>query len=65
MITTLQNPLTLAAALSPVGLLANDEHRIEINNMQVGEVTQKLYTELTAIQTGAKPDLHGWVHVIK
>jgi branched-chain amino acid aminotransferase len=54
-----------AAVISPVGLLANDEYKIEINNMQVGEVTQKLYSELTGIQTGAKPDVHGWVHVIK
>ena len=32
-----------------------------VGNGGIGEVTQKLYDELTAIQWGKRPDPFGWV----
>lgn len=53
-----------AAVISPVGLLANHKQKIEINNMQVGDLTQKLHNEITSIQSGAIADRHSWVKII-
>ena len=36
----------------------------EINHSQIGEVSQKLYDELTGIQWGTKPDPFGWTDKI-
>ena len=54
-----------AAVITPVGLLANETQKIEINNMQVGELTQKLHTEISGIQDGTILDRHSWVKVLK
>ena len=32
----------------------------EINHNRIGELSQKLYNELTGIQWGTKPDPFGW-----
>lgn len=53
-----------AAVISPVGLLANDHYNLSINNGQVGEVTQKLHTEISGIQSGLIADRHNWVKVL-
>ena len=50
-----------AAVVSPIGELAEGDKKVTINNGQIGEVTQRLYDELTGIQWGRCPDVHGWI----
>ena len=49
-----------AAVISPVGELAYKHHRIAISGGHIGEVTQRLYDAIVAIQYGTAPDPHGW-----
>ena len=49
-----------AAVISPIGGLSYEGKEYEINHSQIGEVSQKLYDELTGIQWGKKPDPFGW-----
>ena len=51
-----------AAVISPIGELAEGDEKCIINNNQIGEVTQKLYDQLTGIQWGRVADPHGWVY---
>lgn len=53
-----------AAVVSPIGWLSYKDDEFEVNNGQIGEVTQKLYDELTGIQWGKLPDTHGWIHKV-
>jgi len=53
-----------AAVISPVGELANDHVKMQINNRQIGPITQYLYNEITAIQYGEKPDIFNWLEII-
>lgn len=50
-----------AAVISPIGELKIDDEHITIHNNEIGEVAQRLYDELTAIQNGRIPDPFGWV----
>ena len=50
-----------AAVISPIGELAEGDEKCIINNNQIGEVTQKLYDELTGIQWGRVADPHNWI----
>ena len=50
-----------AAVISPIGELAEGDEKCIINNNQIGEVTQKLYDELTGIQWGRVEDPHNWI----
>ena len=50
-----------AAVVSPIGELAEGGEKVIINNNQIGEITQKLYDELTGIQWGRVADPHGWI----
>ena len=50
-----------AAVVSPVGKLLYRDKEITINNNLIGSITQKLYDELTGIQTGSRPDKFGWI----
>ncbi len=50
-----------AAVVSPIGELAEGDEKAIINNNQIGEVTQKLYDELTGIQWGRVADPHNWI----
>ena len=50
-----------AAVVSPIGELAKGETKAIINNGQIGEVTQRLYDELTGIQWGRVEDTRGWI----
>jgi len=50
-----------AAVVSPIGELAWGEKKTIINNNQIGEITQKLYDEVTGIQWGRLEDPHGWI----
>ena len=50
-----------AAVVSPIGELAEGGEKVIINNNQIGEITQKLYDELTGIQWGRNADPHDWI----
>lgn len=50
-----------AAVVSPVGELSCDRFSLKLNNGKVGELTQRLYDEITGIQYGEKADPFGWV----
>ncbi len=49
-----------AAVVSPIGHLFYKGTEYTVSNNQIGEVTYKLYNELTAIQWGKAEDTHGW-----
>ena len=49
-----------AAVISPVGSLMYEQEVVEINNFEIGELTQKLYDTLTGIQYGKLDDTFGW-----
>ena len=49
-----------AAVISPVGELCYRDKKITINQSKIGEVAQKLYDSITAIQYGEAPDDHHW-----
>ncbi|RKI67973.1 branched-chain amino acid aminotransferase [bacterium 1xD42-67] len=50
-----------AAVVSPIGELAEGDEKVIINNNKIGEITQKLYDELTGIQWGRVADPHDWI----
>ena len=52
--------LSAAAVISPIGELAWNDDKYEVNHNQIGALSQKLYDELTGIQWGTKPDPFGW-----
>ena len=49
-----------AAVISPVGSLRYKEEVVEINNFEIGELTQKLYDTLYGIQSGKVEDTLNW-----
>ena len=49
-----------ACVVSPVGKLVNKEKILEINQGKIGELSQKLYDTLTAIQYNKIEDKNGW-----
>lgn len=49
-----------AAVISPVGEFATSKRKLTFGN-GVGQLTQKLFDEITAIQYGEKPDPFRWV----
>lgn len=49
-----------AAVVSPVGKLRYKEEVFTIGNGGIGELTQKLYDEITGIQWGKREDTRGW-----
>jgi branched-chain amino acid aminotransferase len=53
-----------AAVISPVGELAYKGRRLVVNEGRIGELAQKLYDTIVAIQYGAAPDPHGWTVVV-
>lgn len=50
-----------AAVISPVGELNWKGATITINNKQIGQLSQKLYDEMTGIQLGKKEDPFNWI----
>ncbi len=54
-----------AAVISPVGELGYGGERLEINGGQIGELTQRLYDTVTAIQYGETNDTHGWTRPVE
>lgn len=49
-----------AAVVSPVGELIYRGESVTVNGFRIGELTQKLYDSLTAIQWGDAEDKYGW-----
>ncbi len=49
-----------AAVVSPVGKLRYQDDVMQIGGGEIGELTQKLYDEITGIQWGKRPDPFGW-----
>ncbi len=54
-----------AAVVSPIGHLFYKDVDYTVSNNNIGELTQKLYDELTGIQWGTKPDTRGWCYKVK
>ncbi|MBE9605958.1 branched-chain amino acid aminotransferase [Acetobacteraceae bacterium H6797] len=54
-----------AAVVSPVGELGYKGEKLIIGNGQTGELTQKLYDAIVAIQYGQSNDAHGWTSEVK
>src|SRR6478672_937646 len=50
-----------AAVITPVGSVMHNDGAFEIAGGQPGPITMQLRSELTAIQTGTRPDSHGWM----
>ena len=53
-----------AAVVSPIGELAKGEQKTTISGGKIGELTQKLYDALTAIQWGKAEDKFDWCHKV-
>ncbi len=53
-----------AAVVSPIGWLSYQGSEYTVNGGKIGEVTQKLYDELTGIQWGKLEDKHSWTHKV-
>lgn len=51
-----------AAVVSPIGELHYGDVSVTVNGGAVGPVTQRLYDEITGIQSGKIADTHGWVY---
>ena len=54
-----------AAVVSPIGELKWKDAVMRFNDGKIGAVTQKLYDEITGIQTGAVPDRFGWLYAVR
>ena len=54
-----------AAVVSPIGHLYYKGKDYVVSNNQIGELTQKLYDELTGIQWGKRPDERGWCYKVE
>ena len=50
-----------AAVVSPIGELAMGDRKVTVSGGKIGEITQKLYDELTGIQWGRVADPHNWI----
>ncbi len=54
-----------AAVVSPVGMLRTNGREMVFNNGEIGDISQKLYDQLTGIQWGTVEDPFGWVVPVK
>ena len=53
-----------AAIISPVGSINYKGNNVIINSGNVGELSQKLFEEITAIQYDSKADAYNWIDTI-
>jgi branched-chain amino acid aminotransferase len=53
-----------AAVISPVGEIQHGDTLIKINGGKTGDLSQRLYDEITGIQYGERPDKFGWCRTI-
>jgi branched-chain amino acid aminotransferase len=51
-----------AAVITPVGQVKHANGEFMVAGGEPGDLTMKLREELTGIQEGTRPDLHGWMH---
>jgi branched-chain amino acid aminotransferase len=49
-----------AAVISPVGHLRRDKHVMQVMDGGIGNLSKKLYENLTRIQLGLVPDINNW-----
>ncbi len=54
-----------AAVISPIGVLKWGDRIMEIGGGKIGELSQRIYDELTAIQWGRGNDPFGWAYEVK
>jgi len=54
-----------AAVISPIGQLNWDGKIITVNDGKIGEISAKLYSEITGIQNGVIEDKFGWIVEVK
>lgn len=54
-----------AAVISPVGHLTYEDKTVEIAEGKIGELTKRLYDELTGIQWGNKADPFNWIEPLE
>lgn len=54
-----------AAVISPIGVLKWGDKLMEIGGGKIGELSQRIYDELTAIQWGHGEDKFGWAYEVK
>ena len=54
-----------AAVISPIGHLKWGDEIMDINNGEIGPISQKLYDTLTGIQWGKLPDELGWTYEVR
>ncbi len=54
-----------AAVISPIGELCYKDEIITINNGQTGELAQRFFEELQAIQFGNQDDPHNWIERVR
>ncbi|QGH34674.1 branched-chain amino acid aminotransferase [Gracilibacillus salitolerans] len=54
-----------AAVISPVGELAWEGKKMEINNGKTGKIAKRLYDTLTGIQYGTEKDPFNWIVKVK
>ena len=50
-----------AAVVSPIGEMKWNDRVVTVNGGEIGQLTQKLYDELTGIQWGRIEDTRGWI----
>jgi len=53
-----------AAVISPIGQLKWGDNVMTINNSEIGDISQRLYDEISGIQTCKREDRFGWVYEI-
>jgi branched-chain amino acid aminotransferase len=54
-----------AAVVSPVGAFSYRGEEVPVNRGRVGDLTRKLYQEITGIQYGEIEDRHRWVQRVE
>ena len=54
-----------AAVISPIGHLKWGDEVMDINNGEIGPISQRLYDTLTGIQWGKLPDELGWTYEVR
>ena len=53
-----------AVVIAPISELVWGGKSMTLSGGQTGELTRKVYDELTGIQFGTRPDTRGWVHIV-
>ncbi len=54
-----------AAVISPIGELCYEGKTVTVSGFKTGELTQKIYDSLTAIQWGREKDPFGWIVAVE